>query len=254
MPYARKYSRSRASSAKSIRRRRPTASNQKSQILSLSKKVAKVQRLTRQTIERQQFSQAYVKNLASNYTVQTITPTASWGAVFGANQNLYDSQNLVVDSLHMEYKIEPNTENDKCDITMVVLSAKSKKVLEETSNLTSFTINTDYVMYDGLCLVNLKRFKVHHYKRTQTITQQNVSTDEATGSYTTLIQRNNIGRFKHKINHKIKNTLGSWDDVETSDFPYYMHTVIVWFNNNSSIDLAYPSCTGQILWKTHALR
>lgn len=259
MPYARRSYRKKtfrksASSIKSVARRRPTASNQKSQILSLSKKVNQISRLTKSTIERQQFYQAYVRNISSDLTIQNITPKNSWVAVFGANENLNEAHNLVVDNLHLKYTITPGNEEALCNVTMFVISPKSKKVLEETSSLTSFVSGTDYVNYDGLCLFNTKRFKIHAYRRTMTLMQQNVETSEEAGSYTPLIQKGNMGSIRLKINHKIKNTLGVWSDVTQDELPYYMHTAVILANNNSAIDLAYPEFTATALWKTHALR
>lgn len=245
---------SRASSAKNVASKAPTASTQKEQILDIGKRLTKVERQEQQTIERAQFYQAFDKNMSTIYTKQNITPKFSWTEVFGANENLAESGTLVVDSMHMEYAVLPNTEEALCDITVTVVTPKSQKVYEETTGMTLFIQNTDYVYYDGLVLWNLKRFKLHHYKRTQTVMQQNVTTDTETGSYTPLIQKNNIGRCKMNLNHKIKNTLGPWGDVAQDELPYYMHTVLVVFNNNSALDVNYPNIKGTILWKTHALK
>lgn len=252
--FSKSQGKSRPSSAGTVAKRAPTARNQKAQIEDLSKRVAANERANKQTIERAQFYQAFDKNMSTTYTMQTITPKFSWSEVFGTNENLAESGTLVVDSMHMEYAVLPNTEEALCDITVTVVTPKSRKVYEETSGMTLFVQHTDYVYYSGLALWNLNRFKVHHYKRTQTVMQQSVTTDTETGSYTPLIQRNNINRIKLSLNHKIKNTLGAWGDVAQDELPYYMHTVLVVFNNNSALDVNYPNIKGVCLWHTHALK
>ena len=103
-------------------------------------------------------------------------------------------------------------------------------------------------MVNGMALINKARFKIHYYKRHQTVQQ---SANQA-NDVDFPIQAN-MGRIALKnLNWRIRNTQGSWQDVTTNELPIYMRIFLCVFNDNSGFDLAYPTFSYTSLFKCTA--
>lgn len=258
MPYGSRSRRKKksASAIKVVAKRRPTAANQKSQIMSLARKV---NRLSVNQNARQ-FSLMFKKNddfnLAANYIDRLmIAPTGvpghtAWTQVFGASANASESRVLRIKSLHMKYELTAGDEESLINHTIVMLAPKSRKVLRETYNETtgilSLVDNQDYILENGIAIINKQRWKIKYYKRHMTVQQP------PAGSDITYPIKANMGKINLKMNWPIKNTQGAWTDVTTYELPYYMRMFLVCFSNNSAIDLEYPTFAHTTLYKCTA--
>lgn len=252
MVYVRNSRRSNRRSNRSPRRiirGKPAASKNKSAIYALTKKVNKISRTVSSRTQRLTYSQQQDFNLSEEYTVKSLTPLSSWTKVFGDNINAQEANKLICKSAHCKYTLYTNTEGALIDVTVCVITPKSLKVYNETSGMNTFTPGTDYVsVANGTCvLVNLKRFKMHYYKRHQTSGRTSSS---ETGLYNGICNLQSIN-LRNK-NWPIKNTVGDWDDVSITQLPYYMHAKMVVFNNNAGGDLEYPALRFANIWQCAA--
>lgn len=251
MAYVRNTRRSnyrRARSARSTIRGKPKASKNQSGIYKLTKQVNKIQRTVRSRTQHLTYSQQQDFNLSEEYTVKSLTPLSSWTKVWGDDINLQESNKLTLKGATCKYTLYPGDEQALIDVTVTVLTPKSLKVYNETSGMNTFTPGTDYVsVANGACvLVNLKRFKLHYYKRHQTSIR---GTSSGQGFFNGVCNMGSIKLLKGKTNWTIRNTVGDWDDVSITQLPYYMHAKMVVFNNNAAGDLEYPALRFANIWQ-----
>lgn len=236
------------SSAKSINRRKPTANNQKAQILSLSKKVNRINRTVGARTLHATFGKSgdyNVSNALTNFGYnqlilpQAVTGDPAWTQIFDLDTSVSFLSTLKIKSLHTEYKVYPANEEAPIDCTVTLLAPKSRKILESAYNSTTgvlnLTSNVDYYINNGMVLINLRRWKLHHYKRTMTVKQDGTQELE-------MPVRSNMGKVSlRNLNWTIKNTNGNWNQVSPEVLPYYMRLFFVTFNNNSFSDLESPA-------------
>lgn len=193
------------------------------------------------------FKKSDTFNLAANYiNRQVIVPTGipgqtAWQQIFGSSANASESRCLTIKNIHMQYKLGSGDEESLIDHTVIAVTPKSRKVYKETFNETTgaltLVINQDYVMVEGICLINKARWKIHYYKRHQTVQQGASNANNLDWPLA-----GNIGKITLKqLNWKIRNTQGPWGDVGTNEIPLYMRIFLLCFNNNSALDLEYPT-------------
>ena len=234
-------------SARRIIRGKPGTAKNQAGIRTLARKVARIQK----TVNARTLTGTFAKSgdfdvssaLVSYANQQLITPlsgsgTAAWSQVFDLDTSVQFMSTLNIKSMNMQYKFYPGDEESPIDCTLCLITPKTRKVLEDTFNESTgalnLTSNVDYYINNGMVLINLRRWKLHHYKRTVTVLQdgtQGLEYPVAT----------NPGSCKLKLNWKIHNTNGNWSQVSQNDFVYYMRLFIVTFNNNSFSDLEAPS-------------
>lgn len=181
--------------------------------------------------------------VTSNYVhCQLLLPTSQPGEsamsqVFQTDTSILSRQTFLVKNIKCMYRLYPNNEEEPVECTVTCIAPKSRKILNEVySSLTgalSLVSGTDYVINNGVVLLNLQRFHLYHYKRTMTVGQ-----DGPEGQQFPIAS--NRGGFTIRKNWKIYNRTGNWDDVPTNDLPYYMRVFVVVFNNNSSVDIEWP--------------
>ncbi|AXH75835.1 MAG: putative capsid protein [Cressdnaviricota sp.] len=244
--YSRRSTRRPNRSARSTIRGKPKASKNKSAIYKLTKQVNKIQRTVSSRTQRLTYSQQQDFNLSENYTVKSLTPLSSWTKCFGDNLVAQQSNKLTCKSASLKYTVYAGDEQALVDITVCVLTPKSLRIYNQTNGMNDFVEGTDYVsVANGTCvLVNLKRFKLHYYKRHQTSIR---GTSSGTGFYNGVCNMGSI-KLRNK-NWVIKNTVGDWDDVSITQLPYYMHAKMVVFNNNAGGDLEFPALRFANIWQ-----
>ena len=255
MPYGRRYSTVRRAPRR-YTRKSPRSSTSK-KVYALTKRVNKIQHKQQSRTLPLIFKKNDDFNLAQNYINRLmVCPTGipgntAWTQVFGANANASESRCLTIKSIHMKYEVTAGDEESLINHTIVVITPKSRKVLRETFNETtgalSLVSDQDYVMENGMCLVNKARWNVRYYRRHMTVQQP------PAGSDITYPMKNNMGSINlSKLNWSIKNTQGAWTDVTTHELPYYMRCFLCCFNDNSGFDLEYPTFAHTTLYKCTA--
>ena len=255
MPYGRRSSTFKRAPRRSYRPR--TRYSTSKRVSTLTKRVNKLAYKQRQRSLPLIFKKNDDFNLAANYINRLmVCPTGipgntAWTQVFGASANASESRCLTIKSIHMKYELTAGDEESLINHTIVVVTPKSRKVLRETFNETTGALtmvsDQDYILENGMALVNKARWNVRYYKRHHTVQQP------PAGSDITYPLKNNMGSINlKKLNWGIKNTQGAWTDVTTHELPYYMRCFLVCFNNNSSIDLEYPTFAHTTLYKCTA--
>lgn len=257
MPYVHRTRRSTGRRGGSTRRAihgRPAAYKNQRGLYALTKKVNQMQRKVNTRNHQALFSKQHNSDLSSNYDqFEILVPKATvnetaMSQVFNTDSSILSRSLLKVKEITTIYQLNPNSEVENIDITVTCIAPKSRKVLSETySEITgalSLVEGTDYVFVDGLALVNKLRWKVFHYKRTTVVSQDG-------DDNIALPLPGNKGYFKLKnLNWQIgPNRTGNWDDIETNTMPYYMRLFMIVFNNNSVVDLQFPSFKSQSVIK-----
>jgi hypothetical protein len=189
------------------------------------------------------FNKSHDIAITSNYVhMQLLLPTSQPGEsamsqVFQTDTSILSRQTFKMKSLKCMYRVYPNNEESPIEVTVTCIAPKSRKILSEAySALTgalTLSVGTDYVITNGVVMLNLQRWHLHHYKRTMTVAQD--GPDEL--QYPLASNR---GGFKITKNWVIYNRTGNWDDVPSNDLPYYQRVFLVVFNNNSGVDIEWP--------------
>lgn len=254
MPYGRRYRPHRRVTRSYPRKSTRTSTSKK--LFALTKRVNKIAYKQHTRTLPLMFKKNDDFNLASNYINRlmvcptSITGHTAWTQVFGANANASESRNLCIKSLHMKYELTAGDEESLINHTIIMVVPKSRKVLREVFNETTgaltLVIDQDYILENGMAIINKARWTIKYYKRHMTVQQP------PAGSDITYPLKGNMGSINLKMNWNIKNTQGSWQDVTTHELPYYMRLFLLCFNNNSGLDLEYPTFAHTTLYKCTA--
>jgi len=243
----------RKSSYRAILSRRPTARNQRGQLLSLSKKVnalAQVQRRRTDVVNygitenfdlsgmdaglilpADRFNSVPLMNYSSSSTA------GFWSPIFGT----VDSEQkkcLHLNSISCNYNISHDIHQKQVDSVVTVLVAKSKQVmLDYEAN--KMQENIDYWQGNSssgkelpglMTTINLTRWKILYYKRHTTYGD---TRDDSTNKTGTVKQAR--GFFKLRLNQNLKNTSSTgdqaWNQVEYSSLPYWAKPLLIIYNS-----------------------
>jgi len=257
MAYGRRtYSRSRGrkktahTSNSKIRYKPGTSSNQKNQILAINQKVNSLAKTVRGNTYKTMYVYNATGNLGTPFAMWPLVLPTQWTGVFntpgeerGGN---YRGINYKVD-----FRINSHTEPAPINCTVFFVSPKNQKVVNETGGAAhpacqGLQLNTDYTLYDGMCLMNKKRWNIHYYKRITTLPISSVAP-----SGTTILSDQTANRFSfsRKSNLTIKSRTGEWNTVDSFSLAPRMRMHAIVFNNNQVIDLESPQFNLKILFQ-----
>ena len=187
--------------------------------------------------------------MVSPYLITDITPNlTNRTAVFNDQSAVSNAKGFKFTKLNMDFLVQPYTESSVIDMTMFIVSLQpdvAKKVHIETSLMTSLTTAVDYVATasPSFAMVNKGRFKVHYVKRLQTFENYTDGSPQTRGFHR--------GYIKRRLNDKIINETGNWVAVDDTEVPLTARYFVLLFNNNSAVDVQYPSFTYNCLWSGH---
>jgi len=232
-----------------IRYKRPTASTQKNQILAINQKVNSLSRVVRGNTYKCMFMYNATGNLGQPFTMWPLCMPSQWSGVFSAGEEeagaSFHGLNYKID-----YRISSHTEPSPINCTVFLLSPKNQKVVNECGGGAADACQTlvsgrDYTLYDGMALVNKKRWNIHYYKR---VTTQPISSVAPSGATILSDLRPNRYSFSRKSNLNIDSRTGNWYDVNSWDLKPNQRLHMVAFNNNIGIDLENPELNLKILF------
>lgn len=239
-------SRTNASSVKSVTTRKPSARNQKSQILSLSKKVNKLATKTSNISEKVFYQYTFDSNISNPYQIhRLVSPAASWVNVFGQSDNVTESRKLNITKLNLDFCLNPAREHAEIDYTVFLVTPKNLKVVTDTGNLINLVDGTDYSFNGGICLMNPKRFNVHRVWRCNTYGQITRVDGLAGNTVNSTATLKTVRRYmKMPFRHQLKSSTGPWNTIADQSTPVSSKLCLIAFNNNSAVDLENPNWKG----------
>lgn len=268
MAYGRKYKSRRsfkkASAVSRVKRARPSASNQKHQIVSLAKQVNLNTRKLGQRTEKCYFERNWDVNVSTNYSAAnipligpnnaTVIPPGGsqlWSPLWGVSENATEATKLHVSYMKLDFHLSPNNEQALIDFTVFLVSPRNKKTWDETSGMTVLSNVNDYHYNNGITLMNPKRFIIHKVWKCETsgiMTRVNSLTTTTNVMNATKIARKSYG---HKISRTIQNSTGTWEEIDNDEIPITMNLNLIAFNNNSSVDVENPNFKGTALFTAY---
>lgn len=252
---SRTYSRSRGrkktahTSNNKIRYKPGTARNQKNQILAINQKVNSLAKTVRGNTYKTMYVYNATGNLAQPFQIWPLVMPTNWTGVFNTpgeeRGGAYRGLNLKVD-----YRINSHTEASPINCTVFFVSPKNQKVVNECGGaasdaLTGLVSGRDYTLYDGMALVNKRRFNIHYYKRVTTLP---ISSEAPSGTVTLGDLTANRYSFSRKSNLMIRSRTGEWNTVNSWDLKPNQRMHMLVFNNNSQLDLENPQMNMKILF------
>lgn len=242
----RKYRKS-ASSARAISTRKPTASNQRSQILSLSRQVNRLSRRQSNTTEKVAYFKTFNETVSAQYnTIPLVQPNSGWVASFGASDNVTESRKINIKNIFLDFKAIPNNEDSCVDFTIFLVTPKNNQVMRETGSMGAFSESAkDYKFLEGIVMMNPKRYNIHKTWRVQTQVQENYISPTASGTQKVSFRN---ARRTHYMPFKrtIRNTSGTWQQVINAEIPISSALTLLVFNNNVTTDGQSPGIRGMV--------
>ena len=257
MAYGRRtYSRSRrgkktpSTSVVKIRYKRPTAMVQKQQIAALNNKINRINRVVKANTYKTMYVYNATGNLSQPFAIWPLVMPTQWTGVFNTpgeeRGGAYKGINFKVD-----YRISSHTEPSPINCTVFFISPKNQKVVNECGGAASDACSSlvsgrDYTLYDGMALINKKRWNIHHYA---TITTLPISSDTPSGTTVIGDLKANRRQFSRKSNLNIRSRTGEWNTVNSWDLKPGMRMHMCVFNSNLNIDLESPQMNMKILFQ-----
>lgn len=238
--------RTNASSVKSITKRKPSARNQKTQILSLSKKVNHLATKTSNISEKCFYQKTWDANISADYALHNlVAPSGGWANVFGQSPNVTDCRKLNIVKLNLDFCLNPVREAAEIDYTVFLFTPKNLKVFQETGSMSTLINGIDYTITGGMALMNPKRFNVHRVWRCSTMGQITRVDGLANNTVNSTAPLKTVRRYlRMSFKHQLKSSTGPWNQIPDISTPISSKLHIVAFNNNSSVDLENPNWKG----------
>jgi len=244
MAYGKRYGkRGRAATKKKILYKRPTANNQKYQILDLTKRVNRnTRRLRDLTYPVYDHFQVLNNELSANFNFYSLYDFSAWQPVW---------QQTPVGSLEprigkfqatrmdLDFDIQAGKERDPITWTMLIVTPKSQKVCEEvedaSGNLSFITQGRDYVDVGGKTFMNKQRWHIHAYRK-------GITRPLTTSIPSTLVPTQTIvndmkpvrGHIKLLKPLNINSRTDTWRNVNMKSFNHNHRYTMYVFNDNAS--------------------
>lgn len=236
-PRRRRYAR------KSMPTKRVPVGRTRTNLVRLQKQVSSISRSLRRKAENVQYTYGFDQNLSSDYTSMCITNYASWTPIFGTTSDDGTDPKAYHKYTSMDCRLSIGNELDTVDYTVMLVSLRDEgqNVFNVATGALSLVNNRDYTNANlgySQTRVNPKMFKVHKVKR---FTTSNfgaslfVPTAAAAG-YKPYVK----WTWSIKPRTSIVNPIGNWTALGCNRDPSKNYFIIA-FNNNSAIDLEYPS-------------
>lgn len=254
MPYYRKktYKRRPRKSRKVISYRKP-----KVNVYQLSKKVNYLAKRQRATTEKVQYTVDWDQNISSNYFAVGLVRPFSWTSVFGESENVIEAKRLNISKFNLDWLVSPGKESAQIDMTVFLISCRNNKVFQETTNGTVFQNNPngqqDYTDVP-ITYMNPKRFHIHKVWRVQT---SGITTrvDGSVQPTTNVVNTNHYARRYMKMPWRryLQNatTQQSWKQLQNNEIPISASLSLVFYNNNSAVDLENVNCKGSCIFSCY---
>lgn len=236
MVYARRRGMRRTKRSTNIKR---LAKGKETTITTLAKSIRTLQRQFKRDQEYLNYGQIWIaQNLSANYTSFHLSDFSSWTRIFGTTSNDDTQNSMIWKAQGLDMKFTIGNEPANTDFTIMLLHAKdtAKSSIGAGGALT-LTAGDHYYTSGGLTMINKKYFTVLKIKR---FSLGNNGQSASTSTAQTQFGTDRRLYFKYRPNKKITNPSGDWKNLTQSLDPsgnYYL----VCFNNNSSVDLEYPT-------------
>lgn len=250
---------------KKVAKAKPTAENQKTQILSLAKKVSTLNKSMRAKRIYSQYSMHWKSNvIAAHYVVQPLIRPQIWDDVFNKPAIFENKNTAWIKSIGIDNYVSIYTEDDsRIDFTYFLVSVKAgqgmKLFNDAGDDLTSLTDGVHYkrntsdtLGYSGQVFMNKSIFNIHYIKRFSLTNRPSPSVPASEmGKSTNLAST--FKRFYHKktrINKPLtsKDGVAGWRvNLDEGDVPTNARFYLLLFNNNSAADVEFPNWAGNVI-------
>lgn len=245
---------------RALERTKPSAINQKHQLISLSKRVAlnskilkgvtyKVTHATRLALPitgtaGQPYRAVFCNNL-SDMNLRFADPSEALGGKYN-----YDGRGR----FHLRYNITSNTEPTPMPLSVFLVSPRNTKVsLSVGMSVAGTAFNlingTDYANNLGITHLNTKRWIIHKSWNLNVLPIQTMQTGPAAIWQGDMHAIQKTWSMPNRL--KINNRQGTWNDAATGSTDESVdpkqRVVLVVFNNNIAQPATFPNLSGQVI-------
>lgn len=226
---------------------KPTAANQKTQILALASKVNKIDRKVSNVSYKIQSKYQVNGSLITPYVAHALVVPGNWTQVFGSNVDQgakYNGYNI-----NIEHHIIPRTEHQRVDCTVIYASPLNAQVVAESGGATSInclpSLDIDYILYSGMAIMNRKRWKVWRVFRHTTLP---IVTEASGTDYINSTRANRRHfRIKNPLRINNRNLSETWNQIDDHEVSPKQRIHVFCFNDNTSTLEGSPYFTCHLL-------
>jgi len=228
--------------------RRPTAGNQKQQIVALAGEVQKLGKRQRLGSQISQYQYLYEANLTSDYNVFDVVVPTSWVNIFADPDAVENATRITMKHIKFDMLFTCNTERAPVTFSCFLVTLKpdtADQVLSVAgSNLGLMSAGAHYAKagtYSGLVHLNEQFFTIRKQWRFTVTTEMLSTHTEASREASTSYKRIS---FNFPYSRSLHSGRNSWRTALNSDrVASSAKLFLLMFNDNSSLDLENPKAT-----------
>lgn len=244
MPYGRRYSRGRKKKAHTsivkIKYKRPTARTQKNQILAIKQDLNAVKKIAMANTYKTWYYYNVSSQLSSAYVASALNIPTAWTGVFNEPSEESGGKFTGI-KYNIEYNLNSGNEPSPINCTIFFAYPKNQKVVNETGGASSDTCSslvngTDFTVYDGMALLNTRRWSIVACHRHTTTP---ISSEARNGSIILSDMKPIRRHFSRKCPIKLNSRNTQWASTVSWSLPARHRLHVFCFNNNLGVDQEY---------------
>lgn len=225
---------------------------------SLSKRVSRLERTTRETSAVLNFSQVNNNYITRDYLAIPLTNYSIMTQMFGSVPAQFEKEQCRHLNMGMDLVIDMGSEFDKVRYTMFIVSLKdvATTCFSPSTGTLSLVGGLHYTILGGMAMVNKEFFNIHKIKRFATGNEGKNPTYVGGALGVQLepaeqgLRRTHRFYMKHKVGTLVKNTASTWKNLTCHADPSKNHYMLL-FNDNELLDLENPTLSLNIV---HSIR
>lgn len=238
--------------------RRPTAQNQKEQIVALARNVSRIDRKSSIGKQISPYQTVFDTTVAADYAVHDLVVPASWTNIFADPDSVENATRVSTKSVQLDILVTANTEiTSPVDFTCFVVSLKSDTADQlmsiAGSDLNGLVSGAHYAKassYSGLVHLNEQFFTIHRKWKFTVTSELYTSPTEQSKQATASFKR--LGAVI-PWNRRLWSGRNGWRSALTSDrVASQAKLYVLMFNNNSGLDFQNPHVIVNGVWKCEA--
>jgi len=225
---------------------KPTADNQKKQIVALAGQVGHLQSQVRIGRQISQYQYTQSGNVGADYAVADLVVPTAWGNVFADPPAIEDANRINIKHLKVDMQFTSNTEPNMINFAVFLVTLKPETADQllsvAGSGLTALVDGNHYCntgAYSGLVLLNEQFFSIKKEWRFTTTEVMAGATQDPGKQQSQSYKRIH---FKMPFQRRLWSGRNSWRTALTSDrVASQAKLYLLMFNDNSILDAKHPA-------------
>lgn len=242
-----KWRRGQPSAASLAKRVKPTAENQKTQIIKLGRQISSLEKYRKQDTEWTQYKVPYATLISEDVNVWHVTDPSTWYKAFGPAPSGVARLTRFQADIQVRVNNEPTGVTYSCFLFSLKKATAGQLMQNLNMSLAGLIQDVHYVkggpagslVPNGQCYLNPMFFQVHKEWRFQLAVDQYDNAASPGRNPLAGVKRFTID---HRMNKALVNGRGDFDPSAQTAFGNEAQLYFAIFNDNSGLDGQVPAC------------